>query len=92
MRIIAAAHKCANAAAGVVDRHDRAFEIGHGGIFAVLRRLIGRFDRMMEISLALDFRELGLERLLRGVLHDRIERGVNKEAAVIDLVLGEEHV
>src|SRR6202011_3700683 len=27
LRIIAAAHECADAAAGVVDRHERAFEI-----------------------------------------------------------------
>src|ERR1700720_302892 len=90
LRIIAAAHERANAAARVVDRHERAFEIGHGGIFAVLGRLIARFDWMMEISLTLDFRQLGLERLLGGVLHDWVERGVNKETAVIDLVLGEE--
>ena len=42
---------------------------------------------MMEIGLMLDLRELCLERLLRSVLDSRIERGVNREASVIDLVL-----
>ena len=47
---------------------------------------------MMEIGLMLDLGELRLERLLRGVLHGRIERRVNKEAAVVDLVLRQDHV
>ena len=42
---------------------------------------------MMKIGLALDFCELSLERLLRGILHSRIERRVNKESAIIDLIL-----
>ena len=42
---------------------------------------------MMEIGLVLDFCELSLERLLRGILHGRIERCVDKKPAVIDLVL-----
>ena len=42
---------------------------------------------MMKIGLMLDLGELRLERLFRGVLHSRIDRCVNREPAVIDLVL-----
>ena len=42
---------------------------------------------MMEIGLMLDFRELLLERVLRGILHRRVECRVNRKAAVIYLVL-----
>ena len=92
LRIIATTHQGANTAAGIVDRHDRAFEIGHGGILTALRWLIFRFHRMVKIGLTLDFCKLGFERLLRGILHGRIERGVNKETAVVDLVLREKRV
>ena len=50
--------------------------------------MIIRLERMIKISLVLDLGELGLQRLLRRVLHSRIERGVNKQTAVVDLVLG----
>src|SRR6266480_4641190 len=42
---------------------------------------------MMKIGLALDFCQLSLERLLRGNLHSWIERRVNKESTIIDLIL-----
>jgi hypothetical protein len=42
----------------------------------------------MKIRLVLDFCELRLERILRGVLHGWIERRVNRQPAIIDLVLG----
>ena len=40
----------------------------------------------------LNFRELSLERLLRRILYGRIERRINKKAAVIDLVLRQDQV
>ena len=42
---------------------------------------------MMKIGLMLDFGELRLKCVLRGVLQGRIERGVDRETTVIDLVL-----
>ena len=54
--------------------------------------MIIRFVWMIEISLMLDPCELGLERLLRRVLHVRIQCCVNKHAAVIDLVLSENQI
>ena len=54
--------------------------------------MIIRFQRMMKIGLMLDLRELRLQRLLRGVLHRRIERCVNRESAVVDLVLRQQLV
>ena len=89
LRVIAAAYERANAAAGIIDHNGCAFEIRHSRIgFAVLGRFVIRFDRMMKIGSMLDFGQLRLKRILRGVLHGRIERGVNEKAAVIDLVLG----
>ena len=41
--IIAATNERANAAATVIDRYDRAFQIRHRRVFAVLRRMIVRF-------------------------------------------------
>ena len=41
----------------------------------------------MEIRLMLDLRELLLERLLPRILHCRIERRVDREPAIVDLVL-----
>src|SRR5260370_12341886 len=87
LRIIATTDKSTNAAACVVNRHDRALEVRHGRIISVCRRLIICLQRMMKIGLALDFCELRLERLLRGILHSWIERRVNKESAIIDLIL-----
>ena len=49
-------------------------------------------ERVIKISLMLDLRELGFERLLRRALHVRVERGVDKQAAVVDLVLRENQV
>ena len=46
----------------------------------------------MEIGLLLDFREFRLERFLGGALHGRIEGGVNRQTAVIDLVLGQQSI
>ena len=92
LRIIAAADERANSAAGVVDRNQRAFEIRHGRIpFAVFGRLIVRLYRMMKIRIAARFWSSCVSSAcLRGVLHGRIERRVNVEAAVIDLVLCED--
>ena len=46
----------------------------------------------MKIRLMLDLGELHLERLLRCILHSRIERRVNVEAAIVDLVLSKNRV
>ena len=46
----------------------------------------------MEIGLVLDLGELRFERVLGRVLHCRIERGVNEETAVIDLVLRQDQI
>ena len=93
LRIIAATDERADAAAAVVDRHQRAFQIWHGGIgFTVLGHFVICLDWMIEIRLMLDFCKLRLERRLRGVLHLRVERGVNKETAVVDLILSEQQV
>ena len=78
LRVIAPTDQRANSAARVIDHHNRAFQIWHGRIpFSALGRLIACFERMMEIGLMLDLGELRLERLLRGVLHGWIQRGVD---------------
>ena len=41
----------------------------------------------MKIGLMFDFGELFLQCVLRGVLHGRIERRIDRQAAIIDLVL-----
>ena len=93
LSIIAAADQRANPAAGVVDHDNRALQIRHRRIaFSVLRWLVVCFQRMTEIGLLLDFREFRLERLLGGVLHGRIERGVDRQAPVIDLVLCQQSI
>src|SRR4029450_5582448 len=83
LRVIATPDERANAAAGIVNRHDRTLEIWHGGIIAGFRCLIICLQRMMEIGLVLDFCELSLEGLLRGILHGRIQGCVNKKTAVM---------
>ena len=92
LRIIAPADQSANPPTGVVDCHDGAFQIRHGRVLTVFRRPVIRFQRMIEIRLAFDLAQLRLERLLRGLLHSRIERRVNEHTAVVDLVLGEEQI
>ena len=54
--------------------------------------MIARFHGMMKIGLMLDFGELRLERVLCGVLHGRIERGVDRHTTVIDLVLCQQQI
>ena len=91
LRVIAAADQRADSAAGVIDRDHRAFaDTASTNRFSVLRRPVVRFHRMTEIGLVLDLGQLRLERLLGGVLHGGIERGVDLEPAVIDLVLGQQ--
>src|SRR5512132_2998233 len=70
LRVVAATDARANAPTCVVDRHNRALQIWHRRVpLSVLRRLIICFQRMMEIGLMLNFRELSLERLLRRILY-----------------------
>src|SRR5207247_10736252 len=77
LRIIASANQRTNPAAGVIEHYHRPFKIRHGRIaFSVLRRVIIRLQRMMKIGLMLNFCELRLQRLLRRVLHVRIDGGV----------------
>jgi hypothetical protein len=56
LRIIASANQRADAAAVIVDRHHRAFQIRHRRILAVFRRMIIRLQWMIEIRLMLDLR------------------------------------
>ena len=90
--IIAATDERSNAAAGIVDHDDCAFQIGHRGVFALFRRFVIRFERMMKIGLMFNFDQRRFERLRRDVLHSRIERGVDVESALVDLILREQHV
>ena len=90
--IIAATDQRTNAAAGVVDYYDCTFQIRHRGVFALLRRFVIRLERMMKIRLMFDSDQRRFERLSRDVLHGRIERGVDVESALVDLVLREQHV
>ena len=90
LRIIASADERADAAARIIDRDERAFEVRHRVVLAFGRGAILRLERMVETRLALDFGELLFDRVGRGFLHDRIERGVNEEAAVVDLIGREE--
>ena len=92
LRIIASADESADTAARIVDRYERALEVWHRRIFALLRRPIAGFRRMMKIRLVLDLGQLRFERLRRGGLDRRIERRVNEQAAVIDLILREEQI
>ena len=88
LRVIASADECANSATGIVDDDHCAFQIRHRRIsFSIFGRVIARLYRMMKIGLMLDFGELCLQRVLRGVLHGWIKRGVDRQTAVIDLVL-----
>src|SRR2546430_11844493 len=88
LRVIATTDERANTTAGIVNHNHRALQIRHGRIpFPVLGRFVVRFERMMKIRLVLDFCELGFKRILRGVLHGRIERRVDRQPTVIDLVL-----
>src|ERR1051325_3242597 len=77
--VIPSTYERTNSAAGIVDQHDRAFEVRHGRVpFPVLRRLVFRLGRMMEIGLMFYLAQLCLERILGAVLRRRIERGVNR--------------
>ena len=91
MRVIAPADESADAAARVVDHNHRTLEIMHGRIaLPVFGRFVIRFKWMVKIGLMLDFRELLLERVLRGILHCRIKRRVNGKPSIIHLVFGED--
>src|SRR4029450_13925666 len=62
LRIITSTYQRTNSTAGIINYNHGAFQIRHGRIpFSVLRRMIGRFDRMMKIGLMLDFRERRLQ-------------------------------
>ena len=80
LRVIASADERADAAAVVVDRDERAFEIRHRVVLAVRRGMILRLERMMETGLPLDFGELFFDRIGRRVLHHGIERRVDEQA------------
>ena len=88
LRVITAAHERADPATCIIDNNDRALEVRHGRVpFPVFRRLVFGLGRMPKIGLALDFAQLRLERVLRGILHGWIERRVNGKPTVIHLVL-----
>src|SRR5207244_12408503 len=69
-------------------RYQLAVPVLRGWVpFPGLWRFVICFERMMEIRLMLDLRELLLEGVLRGILPCVIQRRVDREPAIIDLVL-----
>ena len=91
LRVITAAHERADPATCIIDHNYRALEVRHGRVpFPVFRRFILRLGRVPEIGLVFDLAQLRLQRILRGVLHGRIERRVNGKPAVVHLVLSQD--